>query len=209
MKGKGERYTQLKVGFQRITRRDEAFLNEQHKEIEENSRIGKTRDIFTKTGVIKGIFHARMGMIKDRISNDLTEAEVIKKRRHEYTEKLYKKKDLTWIITIVWVTHLKPGILECEVKRALGSIAIKIASRGNGIQMCHLKLKKDVVKVLHSIYQQIWKSQQWPQDWKGQVSFQTQRRVMPNNYQTTVQLCSFHMLTMLCSKPFKLGFNST
>ena len=92
MKGKGERYTQLKVGFQRITGRDEAFLNEQRKEIEENSRIGKTRDIFTKTGVIKGIFHARMGMIKDRISNDLTEAEVIKKRRHEYTEKLYKKK---------------------------------------------------------------------------------------------------------------------
>ena len=92
MKGKGERYTQLNVEFQRITRRDKAFFNEQCKEIEENNRIGKTRDIFTKTGVIKGIFHARMGMIKDRISNNLTEAEVIKKRQHEYTEKLYKKK---------------------------------------------------------------------------------------------------------------------
>ena len=99
MKGKGkrERYTQLNAGFQRITRRDEASFNEQCKEIEENDRIGKTNDIFIKTGDIKGIFHARMGMIKDRISKDITEAEVIKKRQHEYIhtkKKLYKKKDL-------------------------------------------------------------------------------------------------------------------
>ena len=125
MKGKGERerYTQLNAGFQRITRRNEASFNEQCKEIEENDRIGKTNDIFIKTGDIKGIFHTRMGMIKDRISKDITEAEVIKKRQHEYTKKkkktIQKKKILiTWVATIVWVTHLKPGILECEVKRA-------------------------------------------------------------------------------------------
>ena len=81
---------------------------------EKHDRIGKTRNIFTITGDIKGIFHTRTGMIKDRISKDLTEAEVIKKRQHEYTEKNYTKKKIliTWITTIVWVTHLKPGILE-------------------------------------------------------------------------------------------------
>ena len=103
MKGKGkrERYTQLNAGFQRITRRDEASFNEQCKEIEENDRIGKTNDIFIKTGDIKGIFHARMGMIKDRISKDITEAEVIKKRRQEYTEELFKKISMTQITMMV------------------------------------------------------------------------------------------------------------
>ena len=94
MKGKGEkeRYTQLNAEFQRIARRDkEAFLNEQCKEIEENNRMRKTRDLFKKTGDTKGTFHSRMGTMKDRNGKDLTEAGEIKKRQQEYTEELYKK----------------------------------------------------------------------------------------------------------------------
>ena len=104
-KGKGERkrYTQLNVEFQRIARRDKkAFLNEQCKEIEENNRMGKTRDLFKKTGDTKGTFHAKMGTIKGRNSKDLTEAEEIKKRWQEHTEELYKKSFMTQIITMVW-----------------------------------------------------------------------------------------------------------
>ena len=88
LKGKRERYTQLNTEFQRVARRDKkVFLNEQHKEIEENNRMGKTRDLFKKIGDIRGIFYARMGMIKDRNGEDLTEAEEIKKRWQDYTEK--------------------------------------------------------------------------------------------------------------------------
>ena len=91
-KGKWEIYTQLKKNFQRISRRDkEAFFNEQCKEVEDNNRMGKTRDPFKKIGDIRGIFHARMGMIKDRSGKDLIEAEEIKKRWQEYTEELYRK----------------------------------------------------------------------------------------------------------------------
>ena len=95
MKGKGERerYTQLNAEFQRRARREKrAFLNEQCKEVEENNRMGKTRDLFKKIGDIKGIFHARMGMIKNRNRKDLKEAEEINKRWQEYTEELYQKK---------------------------------------------------------------------------------------------------------------------
>ena len=91
-KGERERYTQLNAEFQRIARREKAFFNEQYKEIEENNRMGKTRDLFKKIGDIKGSFHAMMCMIKDRNSKDLTEAEEIKKRWQEYTEELYKKR---------------------------------------------------------------------------------------------------------------------
>ena len=94
MKGKEEKekYTQLNAEFQKIARKDnKAFLSEQYKEIEENNRMGKTRDLFKKIGDIKRLFHARMGMIKDRNSNDLTEAKDSKKRWQEYTEELYKK----------------------------------------------------------------------------------------------------------------------
>ena len=93
MKGERERYTHLSAEFQRIAKREkEAFLNEQCKEIEENNTMGKTSDLFKKIGDIKGIFHAKMGTIKDRNSKDLTEAEKIKKRWQDYTEKLYKKR---------------------------------------------------------------------------------------------------------------------
>ena len=118
MKGKGERerYTQLNAEFQRIARRDKkAFLSNQCKEIEENNRIGKTKDLFKKIGDTKGTFHVKMGTIKDRNSKALTEADEIKKRWQEYTEELYKKalNDLDNQDGVV--THLEPDILECEV----------------------------------------------------------------------------------------------
>ena len=129
---------------------------------------------------------------------DLTEAEDIKKRCQEYTEELYNK-DLhdpgghNGVIT-----HLGPDILEWEAKWALGNITMNKASGGDAIPVELFQiLKDDAVKVLHSTCQQIWKTQQWPQDWKrseGQFSFQSQRRAMPKNVQTTAQLHSSHML---------------
>ena len=93
------------------------------------------------------------------------------------------------------ITHLEPDILECEVKWALGSITMNKASEGDGIPVELFQiLKDDAVKVLHSICQQIWETQQWPQDWKSQFSFQCQRKAMAKNAQTTTQLYSFHML---------------
>ena len=119
--------------FQRIARRDKAFLSDQCKEIEENSRMGKTRNLFKKIRDTKGLFHAKMGTIKDRNDMDLTEAEAIKKRWQEYTEELYKK-DLNGPENHDGViTHLEPDILECEVKWALGSITTNKASGGDGI----------------------------------------------------------------------------
>ena len=125
----------------------------------------KTRDIFKKTRDMKGTFHAKMGSIKDRNGMDLTEAEYMKKRQQEYTEELYQK-DLHGPDNHDGViTHLEPDILECKVKWALGSITMNTASEGDGIPVEPFQiLKDDVVKVLHSICQQIWKTQQWPQD---------------------------------------------
>ena len=112
-----ERYIHVNAEFQRIARRDKkAFLSDQHKEIEENNRMGKTRDLFKKIRDTKGTFHAKMGTIKDRNGMDLTKAEDIKKRWQEYTEELYKK-DLQYSDNHNDViTHLEPDILECEVK---------------------------------------------------------------------------------------------
>ena len=120
-----ERYTHLKAEFQRIARRDrKAFLSDQCKEIEENNRMGKTRDLSKKIRDTKGTFHAKMGTIKDRNGTDLIEAEGIKKRWQEYTEELYKK-DLNDPDNHSGViTHLEPDILECKVKWALGSITM-------------------------------------------------------------------------------------
>ena len=142
---------------ERIARRDKkAFLSDKCKEIEENNRMGKTRDLFKKIRDSKGTFHAKMGTIKDRNGMDLTEAEDIKKRCQEYTEELYdiglndpENHDSV-------VTHQKPDILECEVKCALGSVRTNKASVGDGIQGDLFKiLKDDAVKVLHSICQKI------------------------------------------------------
>ena len=111
-----ERYKHLNAEFQRIARRDKkAFLSDQYKEIEDNNRMGKTKDLFKKIRDTKGIFHAKMGTIKDRNSMDLTEAEDIKKRWQEYTEELYKK-DLNDPDNHDGViTHLEPEILECKI----------------------------------------------------------------------------------------------
>ena len=161
----------LNAEFQRIARRDKkAFFSDQCKEIEENNRIGKTRDIFKKIRDTKGIFHAKMDSIKDRNSMDLTEADDIKKRWQEYTEELYKKDLHDPGNDDGVITHLESDILECEVKWALESITKNKASRGDGISVELFQiLKDDAVKVLHSICQQIWKTQQWPQDWKRSV----------------------------------------
>ena len=161
MKGKGEneRHTYLKAEFQR--RDKKAFLNAQCKDIEENDRMGKTRDLFKKIRDKKGIFHAKMGSIKGRNGSDLTEAEDIKKRWQEYTEELYKK-DLHYPDNHDGViTHLELDILKCKFKWVLGSITTNKASGGDGILVDLLQiLKDDAIKVLHSICQQLWKTQQ-------------------------------------------------
>ena len=160
----------MNAELQRIARTEKkAFLSDQCKETEENNTMGKTRDLFKKIKDTKGTFHAKMGSIKDRNGMDLTEAEDIKKRCQEYTE-LYKKDLHDPDNHHGVITHLEPDILECEVTWALGSITMNKASRGDGIPVELFQiLKDDAVKVLHSIYQQIWKTQQWPQDWKRSV----------------------------------------
>ena len=131
--------------------------------------MGKTRDFFKKIRDTKGTFHAKMGSIKDRNSMDLTEANDIKKRWQEYPE-LYKKDLHDPDNHDGVITHLDPDILECEVKWALGSITMNKASGGDEIIVELFQiLKDDAVNVLHSICQQIWKTQQWPQDWKRSV----------------------------------------
>ena len=130
----------------------------------------KTRDLFKKIRDIEGTFHAKMGSIKDRNGMDLTEAEDIKKMWQKYTEELYKKDLHNPGNHDGVITHLEPDILECEVKLALGSITTNKAHRGDGISVELFQiLKDDAVKVLHSTCQQIWKTQQWPQDWKRSV----------------------------------------
>ena len=126
---------------------------------------------------------------------DLTEAEDIRKRWQEYTEELYKKGLHDPDNHDSVITHLEPDILECEVKWALESITMNKASGGDGISVKLFQiLRDDAVKVLHTICQQIWKTQQWPQDWKSQFSFQLQRKAIPKNAQTTAQLHSSHIL---------------
>ena len=134
--------------------------------------MGKTRDLFKKVRDTKITFHAKMGTIKDRNGRDLTEAEDIKKRWQEYTEELYKKDlhDPDNHNGVITHTHLEPDILECKVKWSLGNITTNKASGGDGIPVELFQiLKDDAVKVLHSTCQQIWKTQQWPQDWKRSV----------------------------------------
>ena len=165
IKGKGEkeRYSHLNGEFQRIVRGDrKAFLSDQCKEIEENNRMGKIRDPFKKVRDTKETFHAKMGTGTIKDTNG---------RWQEYTEENIHKKDLhdpgnhDSVIT-----HLEPDILECEVKWALESITMNKASESDGIPVELFQiLKDDAVKVLHSVCQQIWKTQQWPQDWKRSV----------------------------------------
>ena len=136
-----------------------------------------------------------MGSLKDRNGLDLTEAEDMKKRWQEYTEELYKKELHDQDNHDGMITHLEPDIPECEVKWALERVTTNKASGGDGVPVELFQILKDgAVKVLHSIFQQIWKTQQSPQDWKRSVFTQSQRKAMPKNVQTTIQLYSSHML---------------
>ena len=168
--GRKEKIDHLNAEFQRIARRDKkSILGDQSKEIEENNRMGKTRDLFKKIRDTKGTFHAKMGTIKDINYRDLTEADV-KKRWQKYTEEMYKKDIHNPDNHDGVITHVKPDVLEYEVKWALGSISMDKVSGGDGIPAELLQiLKDDAMKVLHSICQQIWKTQQWPQDWERSV----------------------------------------
>ena len=131
--------------------------------------MGKTRDLLKKIRDTKGTYHAKMGLIKDRNGMDLTEAEDIQKRWQEYKKELYKKDFHDQENYDGAITHLEPDILECEVKWALGSISTNKTSGSDRILVELLQiLNDDAVKVLHSICQQIWKPQQWPQEWKSQ-----------------------------------------
>ena len=191
-----ERYTHLSAEAQRLARRDKkAFLIDQGKEIEENNRMEKTKDLFKIIRDSKGTFHAKMASIKDRNGRDLIEAEDIKKRWQEYTEKLYKKDLHDPDNHHGVITHLEPHILECEVKWALGSITMNKASGGDGVPVELLQiLKDDAVKVLYSICQQIGNLSSGHRTGKGQFSFQSQRKAMGKNVQTTTQLHSSHTL---------------
>ena len=156
-----ERYSHLNAEFQRIAMREKkAFLSSQCKEIEENNRMGKTRDLVKKIRDTKGTFHAKMGTVKGRNGMDLTEAEDIKKRWQEYTEELYKNNLHDADNHDGMITHLQPDILKCEVKWALESITENKASGGDRISVELFRILKDAVKVFHSIYQQIWKAHQ-------------------------------------------------
>ena len=165
----------MNAEFQRIARRDKkAFLSGQCKEIEGNNRMGKTKDLFKKIRDTKGTFYAKMGSIKDRNGMDQIEAEGIKMRWQEYTEEVHKK-DLhdpdnhDGVITL-----LEPDILESKVRWALGSITTNKDSGGDRIPAELFQiLKDDAVKVLHSICQQIWRTWQWPQDWRSSVLSQS------------------------------------
>ena len=150
--------------------------------------MGKTSNLFKKIRDTKGTFHAKMGSIKDRNGMDLAKAEDIKKRWQEYTKELYKKDLHDPDNDDNVITHLEPDILEFEVKWALGGNTMNKASGSDGIPVELFQiLKDDAVKVLHLINQQIWKTQEWPQDWKN--------KAMPKNAQTTAQLHSSHTLT--------------
>ena len=185
-KGEKERYTHLNAEFQRIARRDKkVFLHDQCKEIEENNRMGKTRDLFKKFRDTKGTFHAKMSTIKDTNGMDLTEAEDIKNRWQKYPEEVYKKGLNDSDNHNGVITHLEPDILECNVRGALGIITMNKASGSDGILVELFQvLKDDAIKVLYSICHQIWKSQQWPQDWERSVFIPYQRR----QYQRTGKL---------------------
>ena len=150
-KGEKERYKNLNAEFQRIARKNKkAFLSNQCKEIEENNRMGKTRDLFKKIRDTKGTVYTKMGSIKDRNGMDLTKAADVKKSWQEYTEELYKNDLHNPDYHDGVIIHLEPDILECEVKWALGSLTMNKASGGDGIPVELFQiLKDDAVKVLH------------------------------------------------------------
>ena len=171
--------------------------------------MGKTRDLFKKIRNTKGICHAKMSSIKNRNGLDLTEAEDVK-RWQEYTEERYKKELHDPDNHDGVITHLEPDILECEVKWALESITTNKASGGDGIPVELFQiLKDDAVKVLLSICQQIWKTQQWPQDWKRSVFIPIPKKGNAKECSDYHRIAPVSMLTKQCSKFSKPGFRNT
>ena len=162
----------------------------------------KTRDLFKRIRDTKETFHAKIGTLKDRNGMDLIQAEDIMKRLQEYTEKLYKK-DLNGPDNHNGVvTHLNPDTLEYEVKRALGSTAMNIASGGDGIPVKLLQiLKADAVKVLHSTCQHIWKTQQWPQDWKTSVFIPISKK---GNAKESLNYCTIALISLASKVVLKI-----
>ena len=157
--------------------------------------MGKTKDLFKKIRDTKGTFHGKTGSIKERNGMDLTEAEGIKKRWQEYREDMYKIDLHDPDNHDGVITQLEPDILECEVKWALGSITMEKASRADGIPVELFQiLKDDAVKVLHSVCSKFGKLSSSHRTGKGQFSFQSQRKAMPKNAQTTTKLHSSHTL---------------
>ena len=184
-KGEKERYRHLNAEFQKVARRDKkAFLSDQCKEIEENNRMGKTRDL-KKIRVTKGTFHAKMSTIKDRNSMNLTEAEDTN-RWQEYSEELYKKDLHDPDNHNDVIIHLEPDILECEVKWALGSIISNNASGGDGIPVELFQILKD--DAVESAAFNIWKASKsgklksGHRTREGQFSFQSQERQCQRMY---------------------------
>ena len=162
--------------------------------------MGKTRDLFKKIIDTKGTFLAKMGLIKDRNAMELTEAEDIKQRWQEYTEELHKKDLHNPDNHNSVITHLKPDTLEYEVKWVLESITMNKASGGDGIAVELFQiLKDDAVKVLHSVCQQIWKTQQWPQDWKRSAFVPIPKKGNPKEFSNycTIALISHASKVML------------
>ena len=169
--------------------------------------MGKNRDLFKKTGDIKGTFYARTGTIKDRNGKDLIEAEEIKKRWQEYTEELYEKDLNDPDNHNGMVTNLEPDIPDCEVKRALGSITMNKASGGDGISVELFQILKDAAaEVLHSVCSKSGK-RQWPKDWKRSVFIPMLKKG------NAKECCNYHTIVLIsyasiCSKSFNLGFSS-
>ena len=160
--------------------------------------MGKIRNVFKKIRDSKGTFHTKMGTIKDRNDMDVTEAKEIKKRWQDYTEELYKKglNDLDNHDDVI--THLKPDILQCEVKWALGRITMNKTSGGDGIPAELVQiLNDDAVNVLTSVCQQIWKTQQWPQGWKMSV-------FIPIPKKSNAKECSNYCTILLISHASKV-----
>ena len=179
------------------------------KKIEENNRMGKTRDLFKKIRDTKETFHAKMGSIKDRNGMDLKEAEDIKKSWQEYTEELYKKDLHDQDNHDGVITHLEPDILECKVKRALESITTNKASGGDGIPVELFQiLKDDAVEVLHSVCQRIWKTQQWPQDWKRSVFIPIPKKRNAKECSSNHTIALISHSSKVCSKFSKPGFSN-
>ena len=187
----------MNAEFHGIARRDKKpFLSDQCKEIEENNRMGKTRDLFKKIRDTQGTFHAKMGSIKDRNGMDITEADAIKKRWQEYTKELYKKDLHDPDNHDGVITHIEPDILECEVKWALRSVTMIKARGGDGIpvELLQILMMMLLKYCIQEICRKFEKLSSGHRTGKGQFSFQSQRKTMPKNAQTTTQLQSSHML---------------